>query len=583
MLKQLNSLILFLLITMSIHPSGVSARETVVSKVQRIELSGNDIIKVEADSERGFNFPFYLFIPETIDKGQASYLYVETNNTGTASDDFEVHLQKALKLAESSYPNRIARKLNVPLLVPTFPRSRTNWRCYTHALDRDTLEINEGQLKRIDLQLIAMIDFAHELLRANDIQMHDKIFMHGFSASAKFCNRFAFLYPELVKAAASGGVNGLPTLPISERNGCALPFPIGIADIEKFTGKPYDEQAHQRIAQYIYMGYMDRNDTLPSRDAWREEEAEIIREAIAAIMMPDRWAISRAVYKQKLPRAQCVTYNAVGHAIKDEMLDDLVKFFKANSGRDYVPIEPYAYPFVEYRQITEAHINAVYWKGDEDVPKFAGGSLREDKFLMGIEEWLSGQDYRQLSEFVENTGFNFRLKAQGHPDIVITKSNYSGNSSMGDGEFQAYYVQLNEDQLRDMVPDVPFTIHPKNSSDKYVWKVNDGVTVVRPVSYDELILEKLNSTVPPHNIQLNAKIDSAVKFLNTLVGDFEYAGQKKQIHLQLQVEPSEIEQAPRITFSAEGLSVMEMLMIICHRASLDYRIEGTTVYIEKKN
>ena len=133
-------------------------------------------------------------------------------------------------------------------------------------------------------------------------------------------------------------------------------------------------QAHQRVAQYIYMGYMDRNDTLPSRDAWSEEEAEIIREETAATMMPDRWEISRAVYKQKLPRAQCVTYNGVAHEIKDEMIDDLVKFFKANSGEDYVAIEPHAYPFVEYRQITEAHINAVYWRGDKNLPEFAGGT-----------------------------------------------------------------------------------------------------------------------------------------------------------------------------------------------------------------
>ena len=212
-----------------------------------------------------------------------------------------------------------------------------------------------------------------------------------------------------------------------------------------------------------------------------------------------------------------------------------------------------------------------------------GGHLREDTFMIGIKEWLSGQDYRQLDEFYENAGFNFRLQAKGYPDIVISSGNYNGNSSMGDGSFKAYYVRLNEAQLRDMVPGVSYTIHPENKSDKYVWKVNDVVAVVRPISYDEVILEKLNSTVPPDNIQLNAKIDGAVRFLNTLVNDFEYAGEKKRIHLKLNVKTSEIEQAPRITFSAEGLSVMEMLMIICHRASLDYRIEGTTVYIEKKN
>jgi len=330
MFKHAHCQILFLLLAMTTALHGIAAQEIVVSKIQEINLSGDDIVEIEADPAKDFNFPFYLFIPGTTEKGRKNHLFVETNNTGTATDDFEVHREKALRLAKRSYPNRIARNLSVPLLVPVFPRPRSNWQLYTHALDRDCLEMNEGKLRRLDLQLLAMIDYALELLRANEFQMHDEIFMHGFSASAKFCNRFAFLHPKRVKAAAAGGVNGLPTLPISERNGHKLPFPIGIADIESFTGRPFDEQAHRRVAQYIYMGYLDRNDTLPSRDAWRENEADIIREALAARMMPDRWEISQAIYREKLPRAQCVTYNGVSHAIEDEMLSDIVEFFKAN-------------------------------------------------------------------------------------------------------------------------------------------------------------------------------------------------------------------------------------------------------------
>jgi hypothetical protein len=330
------------------------------------------------------------------------------------------------------------------------------------------------------------------------------------------------------------------------------------------------------------MGYMDRNDTLPSRDAWSEKEAAIIREAIAAKMMPDRWDICQTVYREKLPRAQCVTYNGVGHAIKDEMINDLVKFFEANSGDAYVAIEPHAYPFVEYRQIKEAHVNGVYFKGDKGIPEFAGGSVSEDTFLMGIKEWLEGQDHRQLDEFVENAGFNFRLRAVGHPDIIITQSNYRGNSSMGNGVFQAYYVHLDEGQLQSLIPGVPYTVHPENKNDEFKWKVNDDVTVVRPIFYDDLILEKLNNTFPPSNIAFDTTVEGALKFLERFVGEIEHAGQTHQILFKLRAKPGEITQAPRIRFSADGLSVMEIVLIICHRASLDYRIEGTTVYFEMK-
>ncbi|MFB0554859.1 MAG: CARDB domain-containing protein, partial [Phycisphaerae bacterium] len=276
-----------------------SATVRKIGAIQKVDLAGDDILQVEAQTVEGFNFPYYLFIPGGIDKDKQVYMLVETNNSGMVSDDLEVHQTKALMLVKKSHANRMARQLGVPLLVPTFPRPRpeTHWWAYTHALDIDTLEIEEGKLKRIDLQLTSMIKHAQELLRINGFTINDRIFMHGFSASAKFCNRYSFLHPEMVKAAAAGGVNGLPTLPVREWNGYELPFPIGIAGIERFTGKPFDEQAFKQVAHYIYMGSSDRNDTLLSREAWREEEADIIRKALAAEkMMPDRWELSRKIY-----------------------------------------------------------------------------------------------------------------------------------------------------------------------------------------------------------------------------------------------------------------------------------------------
>jgi len=336
----------------------VSESEEVVSVgvIRELDLSGDDILQVEARASKDFNFPYYLFIPTGIDKHNPIYILVEPNNSGMASDDPEIHQAKALTLVKNSYANKMARRLGVPLLVPTFPRPRpkTHSWAYTHALDIDTLELLTGKLKRIDLQLTAMIKYAQELLRTNGFAVNDRIFIHGFSASAKFCNRYSYLHPEMVKAAAAGGVNGLPTLPVREWNGYELPFPIGIAGIEKFTGKPFDEKAFMQVAHFIYMGSSDRNDTLHPREAtgpfeaWRDEEADIIRKALAAKkMMPDRWEVSRKIYQQQKLHAQLVTYNGVGHSIQSQMLDDVIDFFKANSGEKYVPIEPYEYPVVK--------------------------------------------------------------------------------------------------------------------------------------------------------------------------------------------------------------------------------------------
>jgi len=580
MSRRVRNSIVFPVLIVGLHLCRAGAKEIAVSEIEELHLTGQYTLEVQANPERGFHFPFYLFVPGMVVKGQTNRLLVESNNTGTATDDFEVHRERARKLATRSYANRMARDLSVPLLVPVFPRTRSQWRLYTHALDRDTLEADSGKLQRLDRQLLAMIDYALEWLRGNGFQMHDEIFMHGYSASAKFCNRFAFLHPQRVKAVAAGGVNGLPTLPIGEHNGRALPFPIGIADIEIFTGKPYDEAAHRRVAQYVYMGGFDRNDTLPSRDAWRESEEEIIRAALPAKMMPDRWKVSQAIYRANLPRAQCVTYSGVPHTIKDEMLDDVVRFFQANAGDAYAAIKPHAYPHVEYREIQQAHVSHIYWKGDPCLPDSVGRGVRnEGTFLIGISDWIKGQSFRQLDEFVENAGFHFLLRAEGQPEIVITRENYRGNSSAGDGEFQAFYARLNGDQLDALAPDVPYTLEPVNRSQEYIWVVNDGVTLIRTVGqdYSEAVLAALNEAIQSR-LSFDCPVASAIALFDKMALEAGGEGSGRPIRFKANLQRAG--ELPHIKFSVQGLSVMEVLLVICHRAGLDYRIDGLTVYVE---
>ena len=205
--------------------------------------------------------------------------------------------------------------------MPPPPAER--WEAYTHSLDEDTLLIPAGPLHRIDLQLIRMIQDAQALLRRNHVKVRDKVFLHGYSASGVFVNRFAVLHPDVVRAVAAGGVNAIPVLPISEWRGTTLPFPVGIADLKQVAGIGFDKNAYQEVSQYIYMGYLDRNDTTLSRDAFSEKQAKLIRELIGA-EMPKRWAVSQSIYRECGVPAQCVTYNGTSHEIKPEMIADIV-------------------------------------------------------------------------------------------------------------------------------------------------------------------------------------------------------------------------------------------------------------------
>ena len=326
-----------------------------VTDIEELDLSNELLCRVTVNPIAGFNYPYYLFIPQGINLSQPIHLLVEPCNTGV-SRSLKSLDRKTKALAEASHATRIAKRLRVPLLVPVFPRPGGDEllvpvlprsQTYTHALDRDTLLIRDGDLKRIDLQLINMIAHAQRLLRHNNMKVHERVFMNGFSASGTFANRFTILHPTVVRAVATGGVNSIPTFPTDRWNDTIMRYPIGIADVKEIAGIDFDEAAYKKVSQYIYMGALDNNDTVPYRDAYDEVDAELVKSLIGAEMMPDRWNVSQSIYKTLEIPAQFVTYENTGHQIKNEMIDDIVAFFEANSGDEIVEIVPHQYPLGE--------------------------------------------------------------------------------------------------------------------------------------------------------------------------------------------------------------------------------------------
>jgi len=288
---------------------------------------------VEADADEGFNFPYYLFIPNFVSAEEPVHLLVETNNTGTPRDDFQIHLLAAKTLAGRSYLNSAARRLGTPLLVPVFPRPGSLSALQEidpQSLERDIMLVKDGELARIDLQVIAMIEHARKKLQQDGVITHDTILMNGFSASGVFANRFAALHPSKVQAVAAGGVCGLPILPAAIWNGYDLPYPIGISDIGEITGVPFDIDTYRQVQQYIYMGSGDRTDAILFPDAWTQSEAQLIRDAIGERMLPDRWETSQSIYRDSEIPAAFATYSGVGHSITNPILDDIVEFLRTH-------------------------------------------------------------------------------------------------------------------------------------------------------------------------------------------------------------------------------------------------------------
>ncbi|MDG3582837.1 MULTISPECIES: hypothetical protein [Galbibacter] len=256
-----------------------------------------------------------------------TFLLVEPNNTGRASDSITVHRDHAIDLASvSSVGNNAATMLKIPLLVPVFPRPASRELIYTHALDRDVILEKSVELKRLDLQLLAMVDDGKRVLDSMGIKVDSKIFMNGFSASATFTNRFSFIHPELIKALAIGGFNGELMLPQNKINGVSLNYPIGINDFTELFGKEFAIHAYQKIPQFIYMGELDQNDAVQFTDAYSDDERQAINHNIGA-KVQERYLQCQELYREKRIFPIFKTYKDVGHWTAPAMNFEVIKFF----------------------------------------------------------------------------------------------------------------------------------------------------------------------------------------------------------------------------------------------------------------
>lgn len=305
------------------HKAADTYCDSLKSKISQVDT----IIKINPNPESGFNFPYYLRIPKELNNIETQYLLVETNNTGF-NDSLQHHDRETyLQVIHNSLGSSICGKLKIPFLVPVFPRPAKEWKIYTHAFDRDAAKINSGDMNRLDLQLIAMIENAKKVLKKYNITVKEKILMNGFSASGTFANRFTSIHPQLVAGIACGGINAIPILPISELQETELKYPLGTSDFKLLFGIKFNLGEFQKVPQFIYMGQNDKNDAVLFDDGYSESERKIIFNLLGKVMIPDRFNKCESVYIQNKVNSTFKVYHGIGHETDKQVFDDVVEFF----------------------------------------------------------------------------------------------------------------------------------------------------------------------------------------------------------------------------------------------------------------
>ncbi|CAN5330790.1 hypothetical protein BH10PLA2_BH10PLA2_34280 [soil metagenome] len=315
------------------HANSSESAQTSSAKAQSPSKPGSTApqqaaktIVVPASPGNGFNFPYLLRIPTTLLSGSSTVLLVEPNNSGRTSDNLDVHLRAAKDLAEKAVGADLSRRLQVPLLVPVFPRPKD---LYTHILNRRTLETNKEGLRRLDLQLLAMIRDAKQQLKAQGIVIADRFLMTGFSASGAFVNRFTLLHPDKVLAVAAGATNGMLMLPSGQLGSDKLSFPLGVDDIQVFTNRPFQLEAWKKVPQFIYLGANDTNDAVKFDDAYTNEERALIYRHLGQKMQPDRWEKCQQLYLDAKANVEFRTFKGFAHNTSGTIHAEIAKFFQS--------------------------------------------------------------------------------------------------------------------------------------------------------------------------------------------------------------------------------------------------------------
>ncbi|MGZ3775134.1 MAG: alpha/beta hydrolase family protein [Pseudobdellovibrionaceae bacterium] len=314
-MQKLFFLLSILIFSKAIGASDVSPRISSLGAFYRIE----------ADPQLGFNYPFFLYIPET-DRAQMTLLVIP-NNSGSSQLDFESQVRRAR--ADVLEWSGLAEKISSALLVPAFFRPNDNPPIYTHSLSRSTLEVKSGDLKRVDLQLIKMIDVARSIIKKKESKApYEKIFLFGFSASAMFVNRFAFIHPDIVAAVALGAPGGWPIAPVKEFMGQKLNYPVGIADLDFLTNSQVNIKKVAKIPMYLFLGENDENDSVVFRDSYTKDDENQIFSFFGKKPVK-RWSIAEKIYKDAGLNATFKLYPGIGHETNKVIHDDVTKFFKS--------------------------------------------------------------------------------------------------------------------------------------------------------------------------------------------------------------------------------------------------------------
>jgi predicted esterase len=92
------------------------------------------------------------------------------------------------------------------------------------------------------------------------VRLAERVLVYGFSRGGQMAHRLALFYPEKVAGVAvvAAGSYTLPraTAPVEGREQ-PLPFPFGVADLQRYAGRPFDARSLRAVPFWVGVGATD--------------------------------------------------------------------------------------------------------------------------------------------------------------------------------------------------------------------------------------------------------------------------------------------------------------------------------------
>lgn len=346
------------------------------------------LIKIEADPEKGFQFPYYIAIPslthEEANLGYPRHLILEGYYYQFKENNLDYQQMNFENRMLDSYGHHVGEALFTPRIIPFIPQicmvDTSNFAYGKDALsgmdqtdvfmaypkqdemqylfpqglgyyithientidDLVVCEPSDGDLifnheledyivkfENIHQQIHHMIEDAQYRLNDAGWNLEEQIFINSIESGAAFAQRYASIYPNQVKAFFAGATQ-YPLLPGSSHNDYDLNYPLGTNDYEALFGQAFDLESFNQIAKIYHTGANNLGDDILYLNGFNLSHREALYNALGQRRFNDQWPYLIDAYYELGGEGLFITDTLGFNTVHTDMIDYVIDFFKIN-------------------------------------------------------------------------------------------------------------------------------------------------------------------------------------------------------------------------------------------------------------